>query len=180
MSKYSGRSDFADDLIIHNYTEEQLKNNVKVYVGNSYIPLKIDSHKSLIPYYPHLICSSYHNNKENSAIYHITSESSVDRNERDILGLYLDRILEFYDKCQKKKVEFKIEDAVENVYFVSWNKEQVIELANRVKECGRKANTNGVYLGTSEHYRKTLFDEMIRNGLNPCDYGLERFCKEND
>ena len=156
MSKYSGRSDFFDSLMIYNYTEEQLKNNVKVYVGNSYIPLKIESYKTLILYYPHLICSSYHNNKEGSAIYHITAESSVDRNEKEILEVYLDRIIEFYDKCKRKKVEFKVEDAIKNAYFIEWNKEQVIEIAKRVELHGKKANIDGIHLRVYEHYRKIL------------------------
>lgn len=82
MSKYSGKADLADYILMHGkYTEEELKNNVKVYIGSSYIPLEIKSHKTLIPYYPNLICSSYHDNKEKKAIIHITAESSVDRNE---------------------------------------------------------------------------------------------------
>ena len=180
MSKYSGRSDLFDDLMIHNYTEEQLKNNVKIYVGNSYIPLKIESYKTIIPYYPHLICSSYHNNKECSAIYHVTAESSVDRNEKEILGAYLDRVLEFYKKCKRNKIEFEVEKAIKNVYFVDWNKEQVIEIANRVKENGDKANINGIHIKTSEYYRDILAQEMIRNNINLADYGLERFCKGSE
>ena len=134
MSKYSGRSDFFDSLIMHNYTEEELKNNVKVYIGSSYIPLEIKSHKTLIPYYPHLICSSYHDNKEKKAIIHITAESSVDRNEREILEAYLERILKIYDRCKKNKTEFNVEETVKQIYWVDWNKPQITEIANRVNE----------------------------------------------
>lgn len=180
MSKYSGRSDLFDSLMIHNYTEEELKNNVKIYVGSSYIPLEIKSHKSLIPYYPHLICTAVHNNKEQKSIIHITSESSVDRSEREVLEAYLKRILKYYDKCKRNKTKFVVEDAIENVYFIEWNKPQIIEIANRVKENGKKANINGIHLGVYEHYRKILADEMLRNDISLADYGLERFGREGE
>lgn len=175
MSKYSGCSDLFDSLMICKYTEEQLKNNVKIYIGNNYVPLKIESYKDVIPYYPHLVCSSVHNNKKNNAIYHITAESSVDKNEKEILNVYLDRILKFYEKCKQNKIEFNIKEAVESAYFVDWNKEQIIEIANRVKKDGKKANINGIHLKTPEYYRKILVDEMLRNNINLSDYGYERF-----
>ena len=60
MSKYSGRCDVYDVFVmIRKYTDEELKNNVKVYVGDSETPLELNTQKDLIPYYPHLIsCSS--------------------------------------------------------------------------------------------------------------------------
>lgn len=180
VSKYSGRSDLFDSLMIHKYTEEELKNNVKIYIGSSYIPLEIESYKSLIPYYPHLVCTAAYNNKEQKSIVHITSESSVDRSEREVLESYLKRILKYYDKCKRNKTEFVIEDAIKSAYFIEWNKEQVIKIAKRVELHGKKANIDGIHLGVYEHYRKILADEMLRNSINLADYGLERFNKEGE
>lgn len=180
MSKYSGRSDLFDSLIIYKYTEEELKNNVKIYIGSSYIPLEIESYKTLIPYYPHLVCTAAYNNKEQKSIIHITSESSVDRSEKEVLESYLKRILKYYDKCKKNEVKFEIEESIKSAYFIEWNKEQVIEIAKRVELYGKKANINDIHLGVYEHYRKILADEMLRNNINLADYGLERFNKNTE
>ena len=176
MSKYSGKSDLADSLLMHGqYTEEELKNNVRIYVGNSYIPLEIESYKTIIPYYPHLICSSCHDNKNRKAIFHITAESSVDRSEREVLEAYLERVLKIYNRCKKNKTEFNVEETVKQIYWVDWNKKQITEIANRIKENGNKVNIDGIHLQVYDHYRKVLVDEMLRNDLNPADYGYERF-----
>ena len=185
MSKYSGRSDLFDSLMVYKYTEEELKNNVKIYIGSSYIPLEyipleIESYKTLIPYYPHLVCTAAYNNKEQKSIIHITSESSVDRSEREILESYLKRILKYYDKCKKNEVKFEIEESIKSAYFIEWNKEQVIEIAKRVELYGKKANIDGIHLGVYEHYRKILANEMLRNNVNLADYGLERFNKNTE
>ena len=49
------------------------------------------------------------------------------------------------------------------------------ELANRVKINGKKASTDGLHLSIYDFYRKELVEEMVKNGLNPADYGYERF-----
>lgn len=179
ISRYSGKCDVYDSFVmIHNYTDEELKNNVKVYLGKSDTPLKIETAKDLIPYYPHLISVGCYDNIERKSVIHITSESFVDYEERDTLNYYLKRILTIYNRCKRKKIEFNIDDVVKEICWMDWNKEAVTKLANRVKEKDKKATTNGIYLAMHERYRRELVDEMIKNGIDPAQYGYGRFVKD--
>jgi hypothetical protein len=105
----------------------------------------------------------------------LSSRSFVDTEEEDRLNCYLREILRIYNRCKRKKVEFNVEEVVKEVCWHDYNKEQITELARRVKEKGKKTTIDGIHLTMSEHYRQELVDEMIRNNLNPADYGYERF-----
>lgn len=179
MSKWSGKCDCYDTLIaIHNYTLEELQNDVVIYVGANTEPLHIEKMSDLIPFYPYIICSSFHDNKERKAVIHLTSESYVDREERNSLEFMLKELLRIYNRCKRKKIEFNAEDAIKEVVWNGWNEEAYRELAGRIKLYGKKATTNGVHLKMHEIYRQELVDEMLKNGLNPADYGdYQRFIK---
>lgn len=176
MSIYSGKCDVYDTLVsIHQYTEEELIKNVKIYVGNSDEPLEIESYKSLIPYYPYIVASAYFNNKDRQAIISLSSESFVDEEERERLEWYLKDILKIYNRCKRNKEEFDVEMAVDGVSWFS-DKDVIREIARRVKESGARATLDGIHLEFHEHYyRQLLVDKMIENGLNPFDYGYGRF-----
>jgi len=179
-SKWSGKCDVYDSLVaIQRYTDEELANNVNIYMGFGENQKKLDikCNKDLIPYYPHLIATSWHDNAERKASIHITSESFVDREERESLEFCLKELLKIYNRCKRKKIEFDIDEAVKEVTFNGWNEEPYRKLAIRVKEKGRKATVDGIHLKMHEYYRQQLVDTMIENGLNPADYGYERFCK---
>lgn len=177
MSAYSGKCDCYDSLImIHNYTDEELKNNVNIYIGNVGTPLRIDSCKDLIPYYGHIVWAACHDNSERKASIHITSESWVDTEERESLEFRLKELLKIYNRCKRKKIEFDVDEAVKQVCWNGWNKAAYTELAIRVKEHGNKATIDGIHLKMHEYYRQRLVDEMIENGLNPLFYGdYDRF-----
>lgn len=180
ISRYSGKFDLADELEIHNYTLEELQNNVRIYIGNSQKPLHIEKMSDLIPYYPYIIgsyCSTNIDGERKSVMY-ITSESFVDREERERLEYYLEYAIKVYNRCKRKKIEFNVEDVVKDLCFLDFNRDQITELANRVKENGKKATIDGIYLTMHEIYRQNLVEEMIENGLNPSDYGYERFVGE--
>lgn len=177
ISKFSGKCDVYDSLIeIHRYTEEELRNNVKIYIGNSQEPLKISSHKDLIPYYPYLIGMVFYDNVERKSVVRLSSKSFVDREERECLERRLQELIKIYNRCKRKKIEFDVDEALTRVVWSGWNEEPYRELANRVKENGKKATIDGIHLQMHERYRQLLVDEMIKNELNPCDYGdYERF-----
>lgn len=161
---------------IHNYTLEELQNNVTIYVGNNPEPLHIEKLEDLIPYYPYIIGSACYNNTERKSVIHLSSESWVDREERECLEFQLKNLLRIYNSCKRKKTEFDIEEVLKKVVWNGWNEQPYRELAERVKEKGKKATVNGIHLKMHEYYRKELVDEMLKNGLNPCDYGdYERF-----
>ena len=179
MSKFSGKCDVYDSLIgINRYTEEELKNNVKIYVGNNTEPLHIEKISDLIPYYPYLIAVGCYDNVERKSVIHLSSESFVDREERESIEWRLKDLIRIYNRCKRKKIEFDVEDAVKQITWNGWNEEPYRELANRVKENGKKAAVDGIHLKMHEIYRKELVDEMLENGLNPADYGYGRFVND--
>lgn len=179
MSNFSGKCDWKDSLDIHNYTLEELQNNVKIYIGRSTEPLHIEKMSDMIPYYPYIVGSASFNNTERSAVIRLSSESFVDREEREILELKLKQILKTYNRCKRNKTEFKITDVVKELCWMDWNKNAITELAIRVRDKGKKATIDGIHLSMHEYYREKLVEEMINNNLNPADYGYERFIKEN-
>ena len=179
MSVYSGKCDCYDTLVqIHGYTEDELKNNVVIYVGDNKESLHIESAKDLIPYYPYLISAAYFDNENRKSVIRLTPESFVDREEREILTFYLKQILRIYNRCKNKKSKFSVRNVVKEVCWNGWNKNQITEIANRVKENGDKATIEGIHLNGHEYDRKRLVEEMINNGLNPADHGYGRFVND--
>ena len=73
-------------------------------------------------------------------------------------------------------------DIARTVEQVSWylNKDIIQVLTERVAENGLKTNIDGIHLPGKDYYRQQLVDEMIKHGLNPADWGYERFVREND
>lgn len=176
MSKWSGCCDLADTLEIHEYTLEELQNNVKIYVGDDREPLHIEKMSDMIPYYPYIVSSAGFNNADRTATIFLSSKSQVDREEQEYLEWRLERLLKIYNRCKKKKIEFNVDEVAKVMILDGWNEGAYRELVNRVKLYGKKATTNGIHLRTHEYYRKLLVEEMIKNGLNPCNYGdYERF-----
>lgn len=179
MSRYSGCSDVYDSLVaIHEYTEEELKNNVIIYVGKNKEPLKINSKKDIIPYYPYVVCTASFDNKRREAVLYITSESYVDISEKEILERCLKDTLKIYNRCKRNKTEFDVNEALEKLYWNDWNMKAMKELVNRVKEYGNKATIDGIHLRASEYHRQLLAEEMVRNGMNLADTKYERFLDE--
>lgn len=172
MSQFSGKCDLYDTLI-DIYGFENSKNS-KIYVGDSKIPLVINSQKDLIPYYPNLICTGAFNNITGEHVLHITKESYVDIEEKERLDMYLKSVLKIYNRCKRKKEVFDFEKATEQVSYYA-NKDIIKEIAYRVSINGKKANTDGIHLKSSDYYRQKLVDEMIKNGLDPKDFGYEDF-----
>lgn len=176
MSKFSGKCDVYDTLIsIHQYTDEELKNNVKIYVGSSKEPLQINSCKDLIPYYPYIVASASFNNPERKSIIQLSKESWVDTEERDSLQFKLDRTLMTYNKCQRVKVPFDKTVAVNLICPSGFNRDACEMIVDRVAKYGKKANIDGLHLMMHDIYRRELVEVMLDNGLNPADYGYERF-----
>ena len=172
MSKYSGKCDFYDHIEMCKNEEEVL--NTKIYIGNSETPLNIHSMVDLIPYYPHIIYLGVYNGENN--IVRLTEKPYTDIEEEEHLQFYLDTILRYYRKCKRKKEEFNVETAIENLRWISC-KDVIRTLAERVKKDGKKATYEGLHLPFEDYYRKELVNEMLKNGLDPKEYGYGRFCE---
>ena len=203
MSTWSGKCDFADHLFIRGGTEEEAFNKfngTKLYIiqplpddfscGKAleekinipetyYKKIEYSSIKDLIPFYPYLIALAYVDNTDaHNSVICLSSESFVDREEREYLEWRLQELLRIYNRCKRKKIEFDVEDAVNKITWCGWNEEPHRELANRVAKNGKRATIDGIHLKMHEHSRELLVEEMIKNGLNPTDYGYGRFIKE--
>lgn len=206
MSNVSGKFDFCDHLWMSYDTEEEAFNKfngTKLYImqplpedfnleealeGKINIPetyykkIEYSSMKDLIPLYPHLVSIAFYDNTDShNSVVCLSSESFVDREEREQLEWHLKELLKIYNRCKRNKTEFDVEEAVKKVTWGGWNEEVYRELAIRVKEHGKKAIIDGIHLKMHEYYRQELVDEMIKNGLNPADYGnYERFYGEKE
>lgn len=202
MSRFSSRCDFADHLLMSAETEEEAFNKfngTKLYICQPlpddfsweeafknkidihetyYKKVKYSSIKDLIYLYPYIVafCAIDNTDPKNSVVC-LSPESYVDREERESLEWGLKRLLRIYDRCKRKKIEFNVEEALKETVWSGYNEEAYRELANRVKESGKKASIDDVHLVMHERYRQKLVEEMLKNDINIADYGYERFSK---
>lgn len=78
MSKFSGKCDFYDEIVI--FGLEWVLNH-KIYLGNSEEPLQLNCLKDCIPYYPHIISTSC--TQDGKGVIRLSEKSWVDiENER--------------------------------------------------------------------------------------------------
>lgn len=170
MSKFCDKCDFADHIDIFGL-ENTLKANI--YIGDSGTPLNATCYKDLVPYLAHIVGASV-GGKDGCTYIRLTARPWLDYQEEDRLESYKKSMVTYYNSCKRKKVEFDIDTACKRVTIFD-NDETTRELARRVKEKGNKAELNGLHFRIYDMYRQNLVDEMIKEGIDPCDYGYERF-----
>ena len=161
MGRMCGKCDFEDTIEIHNI-DNILKSNV--YIGWNIIPLKFESEKDLIPYYPYLVATSATTNGIGEV--RLSTESYVDRSERESLELYTKECQRYVNKCKRKKEFCDIGHFnKENNYGYNEVYEEIISRLMMVGfEKDFKFTLDGIYLPMAERYRKELYDEMVKNG----------------
>ena len=153
MSKYSYKFDLCDWIDSAGGYQEFMDCGYTIYVGKAEEPLKIESLKDLIPYYPYIVSSVA------GGTIHLSSRSWIDMEEERILNGYLSSLIKNLNKCKRKKIEFDVEAAVKEI-FLYCHETEIRELANRVKEYGKKATIEGIRLSTYEHCRELLENEI--------------------
>lgn len=164
ISKYSGKCDFCDMCDIHN-VDNILKS--KVYIGRNIIPLKFETEKDLIPYYQYLVATSSTTNGIGEI--RLSTESYVNKQERETLEWYVKDCQKYMNKCKRKKEIINIEH-FDNQYNKNVYREILIRLVDKSKEF----TLDGIYLPMSEYYRKELYDEMVKNGYS--EYDSKKWC----
>lgn len=168
MSKFCGKCDFADSIEIRG-VDKILE--AEIYVGNK--KLEAETYKDLIPYLAYIV--GIMASSDGRMYIRLSRESYVDTEEKDTLNRYLKDALRIYNRCKRKKTEFNTWDAITEICWNDYNLDVITEIVNRVNEKGRKADIEGVHTQLGELYRRNLVREMLEHGLDPSEYGLERF-----
>lgn len=165
MSKYSGKCDIYDHF--YNRTDEYIKNsNFYIHINGRDHKLNINNHYDLMPYYPFLVSSGgFSNNDDEGCSVFISSDSYVDREEREFLENDLKNIIKYYNRYKRKKQEVNIEEIREKISWMG-NSKITEELLNRVIKDGAKANIDGLHRSLHEYYRIELYEDMVKAGYS--------------
>lgn len=155
MGKYSGKCDWFDTVELHGM-DNILKS--KIYLGWNPVPLRIDSEKELVPYYPHLVRLAASEN--GIGIFRLTDESYVDRDERERLKWYLEDATKYVNQCKRKKKEVDLDYYNSKPY--EFNKEVKTKILERV--ANKDTDISDIHLPVYERYRQELYKEMLRVG----------------
>lgn len=158
MSRFSGKCDVYDHFACEG--DKYIK-NAKIFLGENPIPLRINDHHDLAPYYPYIIYVG--GGDKDGYFCRISERSYVDEEERETLGWVLRDLKKYHRKCKRSHVEFKEEEALKEVCW-SEPKDSDCELARRVAMYGEKATTDGVHTFMGDYYRNLLLEEMMRLG----------------
>lgn len=164
MSKYSGKCDFYDHIEIHG-VDTILASDI--YIGRNIIPLRFESEKDLIPYYPYLVAMAVYDKERNKPCIVLSNESFVDAEEEEGLTLALKYLLRYYNKCKRKHVPYDPNEAIQYIWGGHLNQPCYEVLAERVLQHGNKATIDGVHTSTHQYDRNLLYNEMINNGYHP-------------
>lgn len=169
MSKFCGKCDCYDHFFMRSGTIEDVEAEIKR--TNFYIftengrrhKLDIHSIKDLAPYYPYLIAMGSWWNKEHGTIV-FSSESFVDREEREFMEWDLRDALAEYKKCKRKKIPFD-PDAYYDKISSYWSHSYTREIIDRVARDGLKANLDGLHSDFKDKYeRSELARELKKLG----------------
>lgn len=164
MSKFSGKCDFYDHIEIFG-VDDTLSSDI--YIGRNIIPLRFETEKDLIPYYPYLIAMSVWDNETKKGMIVLSEESFIDREEKELLTYSLNHLLRYYNKCKRNHIPYDPDEAVSAVWGNSYGLAHDKVLAERVLQYGKKTTIDGVHTKYHQHLRDRLYQEMIDNGYTP-------------
>ena len=195
ISRYSGKCDLYDVLVdIREVTDFS---KVKIYAANnSIVPLRIDSQKDLMPYYPYIIGMHVSDGKGNMEVY-LGRKSYVDNEEEECLTWDLDTLKQYYRRQKRKHQPFDSDEALKKISFFSEYPEVAPEykkeLVNRVRELGEKATIEDIHIPFMDTMRQRLYEDMVAAGWNDdrayewcfgwrrhCNRVKERLAEENN
>lgn len=151
-------------VAIHEVTDF---NKVKIFAyNNDIVPLRIDSQKDLMPYYPYIVSMS-NGDGDGNMVFHLSSRSYVDEEEEEHLSWHLEHIKKYWRKCKRNKTEF---DENEAEKLIKWSDEELPdykkEIIKRVKNLGNKATIKNIHDPLHDHMRSALYNDMLKAGWN--------------
>lgn len=161
---HSGKCDFADHLCIAtdgNPTDEYFK-HTKIYVGDAG-PLRIDTFKDAIPYFPYLVSTAAHSNGD--SVIHLTSESYIDMQEAERRSWDEKSVLKYLKRCKRNKVEPSYEDWASTEYIIC-NSVQSKEIYRRIAEDPKDYYLDNIHYNLENGYREALLKYAEKHG---CD-----------
>lgn len=173
MSKFSGKCDFYDSVVaIHcdgdiNKLEKYL-GNTDIYIlglDDRYHKVKCETEKDAVKYYPYIIGIMVHNGEEGRNKIILSSDSFIDKEEKEWLEWKIEDVFKYWRKCKRKKELFTAEKFLNQDCFGYG--ETMEKVANRIAEYGKKADFKDIHDSTHEYFRKIWYEEMIRVGYAP-------------
>lgn len=166
MSNFSGKCDFADEVDIFGFNT--IKNS-EVYVSNVG-PLKIESQKDLIPYYPYIVGMSYHDNVKKTGVINLSSRSFNDSEEERHVKFQVNTTLKYAAKCKRNKKPFDIDEALKRIA-LSIPDITDREICNRIKD-GKIKNIADfddtcydIHDSMHDYYRRQLIEAATKEGM---------------
>lgn len=148
---------------MHNTPEEILEKYQVYAYGNDIVPLRMESKKDLVAYYPYLTTMVYSNKEEGGRI-HLSDKSYIDIEEEERLNRKINDLKKYYKKCKRNKEEFDKNKALELICWLEEPKPYHIELVNRVAEFGNKATIENIHDPFHDRMREEWYQLMLDNG----------------
>ena len=176
MSRYCGKCDFGDTCEIVGV--EKILSCYEVYSGRNIVPLKFETEKDLLPYYPFLVSAQIWS--DGKGRIELTTKSYVDICEEEHLSTLLNDGLRYYKSCKRRKVPFDVDECIKKsaLFPADYNR----EIAERIAADGLKANTEGIHVPIYDTERRWLYEDMVKAGWDEVKayewcFGWERLLK---
>lgn len=166
MSEFCGKCDLWDTVYhIGKVRDDSDWSKIHIYQrgkDSNDVDLNITSLKDLIKYAPYLISVGIGTKEE--CKYWITSESFIDREDRESLEWKLKTVKQIYRRCKRKGIEFTLETVKENIFFTYCNEELIQGLYERVKAHPYTKNISGLHTNLHQIYREYWVEGMMEYG----------------
>jgi len=176
----AGKCCFEDTVEI--FGADNILNNYKVYIGDNILPLRMESEKDLVPYYPFLE-SFMVLNKKDGGIIRLQTDSFINIEEREWIAWRLNELKKYYRRCKRKHIPYSQDKALKLICLFE-PQEYERELVKRVEKFGEKTTIDDLHDNLHEHMRKELYELMLKYGWTeqqayPWVYGWRRFFEKN-
>ena len=156
----AGKCCFEDTVAI--FGADNILEKYDVYIGDNILPLRMESEKDLIPYYPYLE-SIMVSNKETGGIIRLHTRSFIDEEEEERLTWRLNELKKYWRRCKRRKEPFSTEEALKKICFFD-PQDYEKKLVTRVAEFGEAAIIEGIHDPMHERMRNELYELMIKYG----------------
>lgn len=157
----SGKSDFEDVCDI--YGHETILSKYQICVGDhDIIPLKFETEKDLIAYYPYLVSMMFADKDGGHII--LSTEPYIDIEEHEHLNWKLEDVVRYYKRCKRRKEEFDKTKALELISSFGSPQNYHVELVDRVAELGDKATIAGIHDPLHDKMRDKWYHLMLDYG----------------